>query len=84
MLMDSAVRGVKGKIEDKEALGKALQAANFKSVRGEFKFNHNHYPIQNYYLRVIGKDGQGRITNRTLGTVFSNHGDAYAAACKMQ
>ena len=83
MLMDSAVRGVKGRIEDKEALGKALKAANFQSVRGDFKFNNNHYPIQDYYMRVIGKDAQGRITNRTLGPVFTHHGDAYAAACKM-
>jgi branched-chain amino acid transport system substrate-binding protein len=78
------VRTVKGKVEDKDALGKAIKAANFKSVRGAFKFNHNHYPIQNYYMRVIGKDGQGRITNRTLGLVFKDHADAYAAACKMQ
>ncbi|MFC3110557.1 ABC transporter substrate-binding protein [Undibacterium arcticum] len=84
MLMDSAVRGVKGKIDDKAALGKALRAANFKSVRGDFRFNHNQYPIQNYYLRVIGKDSQGRITNRLLSPVFTNHSDAYAAACKMQ
>jgi branched-chain amino acid transport system substrate-binding protein len=84
MLMDGAVRTVKGKVEDKDALGKAIKAANFKSVRGAFKFNHNHYPIQNYYMRVIGKDGQGRITNRTLGLVFKDHADAYAAACKMQ
>jgi branched-chain amino acid transport system substrate-binding protein len=83
MLMDSAVRGVKGKIEDKQALGKALKAANFKSVRGPFKFNNNNYPIQDYYARVIGTDKLGRITNRTLGTVLTNHGDAYSAACKM-
>jgi branched-chain amino acid transport system substrate-binding protein len=83
MLMDSAVRGVKGKIEDKEALGKALKAANFKSVRGGFKFNNNHYPIQDYYARVIGTDKEGRVTNRTLGVIMSNHGDAYAASCKM-
>ena len=83
MLMDSAVRGVKGKIEDKEALGKALKAANFKSVRGAFKFNNNHYPVQDYYARVIGTDKQGRVTNRTLGTILTNHGDAYAASCKM-
>jgi branched-chain amino acid transport system substrate-binding protein len=84
MLMDSAVRGVKGKIEDKEALGNALKAAKFISVRGEFKFNHNQFPIQNYYTRVIGKDAQGRITNRTLGVALANHSDAYAAACKMK
>lgn len=84
MLMDAAVRGVKGKIEDKDALRKAIKSAQFKSVRGNFKFNNNHYPIQDYYMRVIGKDAQGRITNRTLGVVLKDHGDAYASACKMQ
>lgn len=83
-LMDAAVRDVKGKIEDKEALRKALKAAKFDSVRGAFKFNTNQYPIQDYYLRVITKDAQGRVTNRTLGTVFKNHADAYAGECKMQ
>jgi branched-chain amino acid transport system substrate-binding protein len=40
--------------------------------------------VQNYYLRVIGKDAQGRITNKTMGTVFTNHADAYAPQCKMK
>lgn len=84
MLMDAAVRDVKGKIEDKEAVRKALKAANFKSVRGAFKFNTNQYPVQDYYLRLITKDGQGRVTNRTMGTVFKNHSDAYVDACKMK
>lgn len=83
MLMDSAVRAVKGNLADKAAVGKALQAANFKSVRGDFKFNRNHYPIQKYYSRMIGKDAQGRITNRTLGVVFDAHQDAYVGACKL-
>ena len=82
-LMNAAVRDVKGKVENKEAVRKALQAAKFDSVRGSFKFNTNQFPIQDYYLRVIGKDSQGRITNRTLSTVFKAHGDAYAAQCKM-
>lgn len=84
LLMDAAVRDVKGKVDDKEALRKALEAKRFKSVRGDFKFNSNHYPVQNYYLRVIGKDAQGRVTNKTMGTIFSNHADAYVAACKMK
>ena len=66
------------------ALRKALEAKQFKSVHGDFKFNINHYPIQNYYLRVIGRDAQGRITNKTMGTIFTNHSDAYAAQCKMK
>ena len=82
-LMDSAVREVKGKLDDKAALRKALEAAKFESVRGGFKFNSNHFPVQDYYLRVVTKDAQGRLTNRTVGTVFKNHADAYASECKM-
>ncbi len=83
-MLDAAVRDAKGKIEDKAAFGKALAAANFKSVRGEFKFNVNHFPIQNYYLRQIWKDPSGRITNKLVSTVLTNHPDAYAPACKMK
>ena len=84
LLIDAAVRDTKGKLDDKDAVKKALEAKRFKSVRGDFKFNINHYPVQNYYLRVIGKDAQGRITNKSLGTVFTNHADAYVAQCKMK
>jgi branched-chain amino acid transport system substrate-binding protein len=82
-LMDAAVRDVKGNLTDKAAVRKAIAAAKFDSVRGAFKFNTNGYPIQDYYLRVITKDAQGRITNRTLGTVFKDHADAYVGQCKM-
>ena len=82
-LLDAAIRDVKGKVDDKAAFGKALNAANFKSVRGDFKFNVNHFPIQPYYLRQIWKDANGRITNKLVGTVLPSHGDAYASACKM-
>jgi len=82
--MDAAVRDVKGRIEDKEALRKALRAAHFNSVRGDFKFNVNGMPIQNYYLRVVGKDGQGRLVNKKVGTIFTAHKDAYFQDCKMK
>jgi len=82
-LMDAAVREVKGNLSDKAALRKAIAAAKFDSVRGAFKFNSNGYPVQDYYLRVITKDAQGRITNRTLSTVFKDHADAYVGECKM-
>nr|WP_315479689.1 ABC transporter substrate-binding protein [uncultured Rhodoferax sp.] len=82
-LIDAAVRDSKGKLDDKAAVKKALEAAKFDSVRGAFKFNSNHFPIQDYYLRVITKDSKGRVTNRTLGAVFKNHADAYVGNCKM-
>lgn len=82
-LIGAAVRDTNGKVDDKAAVRKALEAAKFDSVRGAFKFNSNHFPVQDYYLRVITKDAKGRITNRTLGTVFKNHADAYVGKCKM-
>lgn len=84
LLMDAAVRDVKGKIEDKAAVRKALEAAKFQSVRGPFKFGANHYPVQDYYLRLIRQDAQGRVTNKLMGTIFTNHADAYVADCKMK
>lgn len=82
-LIDAAVRDTKGKLDDKAVVRKALEAARFDSVRGAFKFNTNHFPIQDYYLRVVTKDTKGRVTNRTLGTIFKSHADAYVGSCKM-
>jgi len=80
LLMDSAVRKVKGKIEDKEA----LRAADFKSVRGDFKFNANQFPVQNYYLQLVGKGNDGRLAHKTIGTLLTARGDAYVQDCKMK
>ncbi len=84
MLIDAAVRAVKGKIEDKAALRKALEAADFQSVRGAFKFNVNHVPIQNYYLRQVVKGADGKLTNKLVSTVLTAHEDFYAGQCEMQ
>jgi len=48
LLIDSAVREVKGRVENTEGLRQALKSAKFQSVRGPFRFNRNQYPIQNY------------------------------------
>lgn len=83
-LLDSAVRDVKGDLSDKEAVHKALKTTNFGSLRGSFKFNNNQFPMDAFYLREVQKDSSGRITNKTIGTIFKNHSDAYAAACKLK
>lgn len=84
LLIDAAVRGAKGKLEDVETVRKALREAKFESAHGPFKFNRNQYPIQNYYLRVVARDNQGRLVNKTLGTIFKDHGDAYVQDCPMK
>lgn len=81
--LDGAIADAKGKIEDKPAFRKALEAANFQSVRGPFKIASNHNTIQNYYLREVAKDAKGRVTNKTISTVLTGHSDPYGAQCKM-
>ncbi len=84
MLIDAAVQGVKGKVENREAVMKALKTVKARSVHGPYRINNNGFPVQNYYLRVIGKDAKGRIVNKTMGTVFTNHADAYAKDCPLK
>jgi branched-chain amino acid transport system substrate-binding protein len=84
LLMDAAIRKVKGRIENKEALRAALRSAEFKSVRGDFKFGANQFPVQNYYLQFVGRGADGRLVHKTIGTVLTNRGDAYGQDCKMK
>jgi branched-chain amino acid transport system substrate-binding protein len=85
LLIDSAVKGVKGKLEDTQAVRNALRSANFESTRGSFKFNRNQYPIQNYYVRTIGSDGKGGLINKSFNEpILKNHGDAYVEQCNMK
>ncbi|UWR41622.1 ABC transporter substrate-binding protein [Phaeobacter inhibens] len=72
----------KASVDDKEAFRAALKAAEFESVRGDFKFGDNHHPIQNIYVREVIQEGDV-FTNKIIATGLENHGDAYAAECKM-
>ena len=83
-LISAAVRDVKGKLEDQDAVRKALRNAKFDSVRGAFKFNKNQYPIQNYYVRTVGSDGKGGLVNKSFNEpILKDHGDAYVGQCNM-
>ena len=73
----------KASVKDADAFREALAAADFESVRGKFSFNTNHHPIQDFYVREVYKDGDGVLTNKIVGTSFTDHKDAYAAECKM-
>ncbi|MBX3531334.1 MAG: ABC transporter substrate-binding protein [Rhizobiaceae bacterium] len=72
----------KASVKDKDAFRAALKAADFASVRGKFKFNTNQHPIQDIYVREVVKVGDV-LTNKIIGTAFTDHGDAYAKDCKM-
>ena len=82
-LMDAALGTIGGKVEDKKAFRKALEEVKFDSIRGEFKFNKNHFPIQNAYLTEIKKDEKGRPVNALKGVIVRDLKDAYAEECTM-
>jgi branched-chain amino acid transport system substrate-binding protein len=81
MLIDSAVKAVKGDLSNKEAVSAALKKADFTSLRGGFKFNTNGYPIQNFYLTKVAKRPDGKFQTEISEKVFENYGDRYAKDC---
>lgn len=83
LLLDSAIAKVKGNMKDKDAFRAALKAADFKSVRGNFKFNNNNFPIQDMRVVEAVKDDKGRYTVRTVATPLKDHQDAFHAQCPM-
>lgn len=83
MLIDSAVKAVKGNLADKDGIRDALRKAEFASVRGKFSFNKNHFPVQDFYLQEVVKDSGGDFTMRTLRAVFRDHKDSFASKCPM-
>lgn len=84
LLIDSALKQTKGSTANKDALRAALQKADFKSLRGAFKFNTNHYPIQDFYLVKVGKRADGKFETEIAQKVFSNYSDPYAKDCAMK
>jgi branched-chain amino acid transport system substrate-binding protein len=86
LLIDSAVRAVKGNVKDTKGMVAAMRKANYKSIRGDFKFNNNHHPIQDFYLLKAVKDPKSPegITMNIEKKVFDNHQDAYHEQCKMK
>jgi branched-chain amino acid transport system substrate-binding protein len=82
MLIDSAVKAVKGDLSNKTAVQAALKKADFTSLRGAFKFNTNGYPIQDFYLTKVAKRPDGKFQTEIVQKVFENYGDRYAKDCK--
>ena len=81
-LLDSVVKAVKGDLTKKDEMRRAAEKADFKSVRGNFKFGPNHIPIQNFYLQEAVKDGD-EFRMKTVATIVENDQDKHCQKCKM-
>jgi branched-chain amino acid transport system substrate-binding protein len=82
-LIDSAVAAVNGDLTKKDDMRKAMEKANFKSVRGNFKFGPNHIPIQNFYLQDVVKHGDDYVL-KTVATIVENDQDKHVGKCPMK
>jgi branched-chain amino acid transport system substrate-binding protein len=83
-LINSAVVATKGNLSDKPAVQKAMEKADFKSVRGDFKFGNNHVPIQAFYLQDVVKDAQGDYVLKTVATIVKENQDSFHTKCPMK
>jgi branched-chain amino acid transport system substrate-binding protein len=81
-MLDSVVKAVNGDVSKKDEMRRAAEKADFKSVRGNFKFGPNHIPIQNFYLQDAVKEGD-EYRLKTVATIVENDQDKHFQKCKM-
>ncbi len=83
-LLEQAVKGVNGDLSNKKGMIKAMEKVTYLPSKGNFSYNTNHMPIQNFYKREVIADANGEAKIVTRGVVFKNHKDAYYKKCKMR
>ena len=83
-LINSAVVAVKGDTSKKDEMKAAMEKANFKSLRGPFKYGNNHIPIQNFYLQDVVKDADGALSLKTAATIVKDDQDRFHDKCPMK
>jgi branched-chain amino acid transport system substrate-binding protein len=83
-LINSAVVAVGGDTSKKDAMKAEMEKANFKSLRGSFKYGNNHIPIQNFYLQDVVKGAGGELSLKTVATIVTNDQDRFHEKCPMK
>ncbi len=83
-LIDSAIAAVRGDLSNKEGMRKVMEKADFKSVRGDFKFGNNHIPIQNFYLQDAVKNDDGSYALKTVSLIVKDDQDRFHDRCPMK
>ncbi len=84
MLIDSAVRAVNGDLSNRKGMIAAMRKADYRSLRGKYTYNVNHFPIQSFYLLKAAPGPDGALEMQMQRTVFENHKDAYSQECGMK
>ncbi len=80
-MIAAALKSVNGKVDNIDALMRAMRKVTFPAARGPYKYNVNGFPIQNFYKAEVikGADGKPTIVNR--GVVIKDAKDSYWEKC---
>ena len=81
MLIDSAIKAVKGDLKNQKGMIAAMRKADYASTRGKYTYNVNHFPIENFYL-LKAVEGPSGPEMQIQKTVFENHKDSYCAGLR--
>ena len=80
----AALKAVGGDMAGKtDQFRAALRKADFKSVRGKFRFANNQHPVQDWFLLRIEPDASGKLAYRTIKPIAPDHGDPHARNCPL-
>lgn len=82
-LIDSAVAKTGGDLSDKDAVRAALKEADFTSLRGDFAFNNNHYPVQDFHMLNVVKRDDGKFHTSFVRTIVEDFADSFHQDCAM-
>ena len=69
--------------DDVNRVAAELRKADFKSIRGAFKFGPNQHPVQDWWLLSVKRNAQGQTQLITEQRLRSAHADSFAEQCKM-
>jgi branched-chain amino acid transport system substrate-binding protein len=83
MLIDAAVKESGGPVNP-DKFRAALKRADFKSLRGNFKFNNNNFPIQDVILQRVEAGSDGKPIDKFVEVIKTNVEDPHHAACPLK
>ncbi len=81
LAIGAALRATRGEVAP-AAFRPAMLRADFASTRGGFRFGPNQHPVQDWWALKVERVG-GSLALVTKGRVLENHGDSYAAQCRI-
>lgn len=82
-LIDSALAKVKGNVKDKDAFHAALKAADFQSVRGDFKFASNQFPDAGFFRVDVVESPDGAALSALSPITIKTRAN-FAAQCPLK